>query len=269
MCRRYNLAKHTWHALLLSLGFVLVFFSQFVGNVRAYDDGFTITIPAIGVQAPIVPAYIRDFGDGRITWDVSSLRMQVAHLDQTAWFGQGGNVVLGGHSQVSPTLPDIFINLDSLQPGDEIIINGGGQVWRYVVASVGRVHLNDLSPVYPTGDNRLTIITCDTQTWDNTQSIYTGRVVVVAYPVAEEPASSDTAPHELSYLPDYTLNLRTAPTTAADVLVQVPSGGALPVVGRSADAQWLKVRYNGLDGWVALGYGRFNGDINSLPIMAG
>lgn len=188
MMHHYNLAKYTRQAFLLSFGFMLVFFSQFVGNAHAYEDGFTITIPAIGVQAPIVPAYIRDFGGGRITWDVSSLRRQVAHLDQTAWFGQGGNVVLAGHSQVSPTLPDIFIDLDTLQPGDEIIINGGGRIWRYVVASVGRVHLNDLSPVYPTGDNRLTIITCDTQTWDSAQSIYTGRVVVVAYPVVIEPA---------------------------------------------------------------------------------
>jgi hypothetical protein len=51
------------------------------------------------------------------------------------------------------------------------------------------------------------------------------------------------------------LNLRTMPsTTLGTLIVSVPSGTALNVIGRSPDSRWLYVEYAGLTGWV---YGSF------------
>ena len=56
---------------------------------------------------------------------------------------------------------------------------------------------------------------------------------------------------EVALDPGANLNLRRNPDVIAEVLAQVPSGTQLIVSERTADAQWLRVTYEGVDGWVA------------------
>lgn len=140
--------------------------------------GVTLSIPAIDVEAPIVTLYIRAFPSGEVTWDTSTITSEVGYLDGLAWFGEGGNIVLGGHSELAGRVPAVFYDLDDVVVGDEIIVNDHGTEWRYVVTETFTVSDRDLSILYPTRGERLTLMTCDTDSLVGGQ--YSRRVVVIA-----------------------------------------------------------------------------------------
>jgi len=58
--------------------------------------------------------------------------------------------------------------------------------------------------------------------------------------------------------PGANLNLRDRPTADARVLVGIPSGSVIELIGRNFDGSWVRVRYNSqgveLEGWVASQY---------------
>jgi LPXTG-site transpeptidase (sortase) family protein len=90
--------------------------------------------------------------------------------------------VLGGHSQLAPGQPDVFYNLDQVSIGDEIIITETGSVRRYSVTDVYRANQYDIAPLRPTSHEQLTLITCDSASYDANSGGYNNRVVVVALP---------------------------------------------------------------------------------------
>lgn len=63
-------------------------------------------------------------------------------------------------------------------------------------------------------------------------------------------------------------NVRTVPAIGADVIATVPSGFVFETVtGRSADSQWLRVDFNGDEGWVNITpLVILEGDISTLPV---
>jgi LPXTG-site transpeptidase (sortase) family protein len=140
----------------------------------------SIEIPAIGVNAPIVPVYIRAFPDGNMTWDVSGLRMSVGFFDGTAPIGQAGNHVLGGHSEQARGEADVFYNLDQVVAGSEIIVHVDGNALRYQVVNVYRVNFDDLTPLLPVEHDQLTLITCDLDSYSSSTGFYSQRLVIVA-----------------------------------------------------------------------------------------
>jgi len=157
------------------------FFFISLNILTAHAGGsLSISIPAIGVDAPIVTIGIRTFSDGSVTWDTTNLTTQVGYLDGTSWFGEGGNIVLGGHSELAERAPAVFYRLDELVVGDEIIINTGNGERRYTITRTFDVDAFDLSIVYPTNHEQLTIMTCDTSSYVN--GAYTRRTVVIAVP---------------------------------------------------------------------------------------
>ena len=61
-----------------------------------------IVMPTIAVDSTVIPVRIR-YG----TWDMRRLTQTVGYFTGTAWFGEGGNIGLGGHSEKAiPTSPD-------------------------------------------------------------------------------------------------------------------------------------------------------------------
>lgn len=171
--------------------FFIAFFLFFVANVFVYmapvaaqeqdalvDTGVTLSIPAIDVEAPIVTLYIRAFPTGEVTWDTTAITSEVGYLDGMAWFGEGGNIVLGGHSELVGRVPAVFYELDEVAIGDEIIVDDNGTEWRYIVTDTFEVSASDLSILYPTRGERLTLMTCDTDSLVGGQ--YSRRVVVIA-----------------------------------------------------------------------------------------
>lgn len=105
-----------------------------------------LVIRAIGVDAPVVQ------GD---TWDL--LKKGVGHHQGTADPGQRGNMVFSAHNDV---YGEIFRNLDKLQPGDEISVYSGAQLYRYVITQKRIVEPTEVSVMYPTSDPTLTLISC-------------------------------------------------------------------------------------------------------------
>jgi uncharacterized protein YgiM (DUF1202 family) len=50
--------------------------------------------------------------------------------------------------------------------------------------------------------------------------------------------------------PGTNLHLRRTPEAAAESLVLIPQGAQLPISGRNGNGLWLKVTYNGTEGWI-------------------
>ena len=63
-------------------------------------------------------------------------------------------------------------------------------------------------------------------------------------------------------------NVRTVPAIGADVIATVPGGWLFDVVtGRSPDNEWIRVDFNGTEGWVNLTpLAVLSGDLNTLPV---
>jgi len=105
-----------------------------------------IVIPAIGVDAPIVPGT-----------DWEALKKGVGHHPGTANPGERGNMVLAAHNDI---YGEIFRDLDRLRPGDEIWVYAGSQAYRYVVVHKQIVEPTRVEVMAPTRDPVVTLITC-------------------------------------------------------------------------------------------------------------
>lgn len=139
--------------------------------------GTTLSLPTVNVFAPIVTFPL----DG-VSWAIDPWERNIGHLQGTAWFNSGGNVVMGGHSSYPNGRPGIFAGLYQLNIGDPIIVMVDGGERRYVVTEKFSVHYDDLRVAYPSADSRLTLITCDLPSYNPDTQFYSERLVVVAVP---------------------------------------------------------------------------------------
>lgn len=173
-------------SLWLAAAFILVmsvFASAPVAKATAnyVDMGARISIPSIDVDAPIVQIGIRAFPGGEVTWDTTNLTSEVGHLEGLSWFGEGGNVVLGAHSELADRVPTVFYELDEVAIGDQITITQADTTWTYEVTAIRQVDFRDLSILYPTRSERLTLMTCTPESLAG--GIYNRRTVIIAEPV--------------------------------------------------------------------------------------
>ena len=110
------------------------------------DNATRITIPAIGIDAPIVQ------GDG---WE--QLKKGVGQHVGTANPGQVGNMVLSAHNDV---FGEIFRDLDQLSDGDEIVVHTTTRTFTYVVRDTRIVEPTEVSLMDPTHEPTATLISC-------------------------------------------------------------------------------------------------------------
>jgi LPXTG-site transpeptidase (sortase) family protein len=157
-------------ALLILIGFVTL-----IVPITAADDAVTLFIPSLNVVSTIIEFPL----DGK-GWTIDPWEGAVGHLQGTAWFGEVGNIALGGHSTLPDQTPGVFYLLDHMTIGDTIIVQVGAQEQRYTVTSISSVTPDDLSVLYPTEGERLTLITCDTTSYDDQNEVYLRRTVVIA-----------------------------------------------------------------------------------------
>ncbi|NWF69783.1 MAG: SH3 domain-containing protein [Chloroflexi bacterium] len=62
-------------------------------------------------------------------------------------------------------------------------------------------------------------------------------------------------------------NIRIIPALGAEVIASVPAASRYPATGRSADNQWVRIDFNGEEGWLNITTLVVQGgDINSLPV---
>lgn len=138
------------------------------------------THPAINIAELNVDSRIVEFPIVGDTWAISPWERHVGHLEATGWFDAPGNVVLAGHSVMPDGKAGVFANLASLAVGDTFSLFDGEVERQYQVSEVLVVSEYDLSVVYPTNDERVTLITCEVNSFDEATQTYSNRLVVVA-----------------------------------------------------------------------------------------
>jgi uncharacterized protein YraI len=64
---------------------------------------------------------------------------------------------------------------------------------------------------------------------------------------------------------NFRVNVRSGPGTEYTVLGQAQPGDALDITGRRADNRWLRVNFNGQEGWVSAALFDVTGDVATAP----
>lgn len=139
-----------------------------------------VEIPSLNLKAKV--HYVPFEG---LSWPVQELRQDVAWLGNSSWPGLGGNTVLAGHVTVQGLGDGPFRYLETLQPGDEIVVYTEAGKYTYAMRESLTVDETALSVTLPTVKPQLTLITCTG--WDIELSIYRFRRVVVADLIQQEP----------------------------------------------------------------------------------
>lgn len=85
-------------------------------------------------------------------------------------------------------------------------------------------------------------------------------------PVSSLPSLGDAQPSGIIIAG--TANLRVSPSITAAVKTTLNQGTIVGVLARSSDGQWVKVSFNGLEGWVGAGVIASSVPISSLPVAA-
>jgi LPXTG-site transpeptidase (sortase) family protein len=136
-----------------------------------------IHIPKIDVRASIVQVGTTEDG---------AMESPLLYSDVGWWSlgvqpGEAGRAVLAGHVD-SPWGPAVFVRLDELAPGDEILIGNGLAELRYIVRGAA-VYRADAAPVEsifgPSTERELVLITCGGR-FDRSTASYLHRRVVFA-----------------------------------------------------------------------------------------
>ena len=123
------------------------------------EAAYHMIIDKIGVDAPVFPYGV----DANRVPEVPLNASDVAWYNFSAQPGTGSNAVFAGH--VTWSGQAVFYNLKDIQVGDHIMLRGddGTQI-DYVVSDSFMVDPNDpnaLSVMAPTGNDVITLITCD------------------------------------------------------------------------------------------------------------
>jgi LPXTG-site transpeptidase (sortase) family protein len=134
-----------------------------------------IVAPTIGLDTKIVESRIVN-GE----WQVP--KFVAGHLEGTALPFQNGNVVLSGHVQ-SISSGNVFAKIGRLQVGDSVRLYTQAAIIEYSVSRIEVVPNDDMAVIQPTGQERLTLITC-TGTFLPLQRDFDKRIVVIASPRA-------------------------------------------------------------------------------------
>ena len=114
----------------------------------------------------------------------------VGQVSTSAWVTKG-NSVLVGHVRGAAGY-NVFIHLDQLEPGDEIVANSRGTPYTFVVTDKQQLPEDDLSPTEPTRAARLTLMTCAGD-WNPLTQDYSDRLWVTAEPKKQDEATPPPA----------------------------------------------------------------------------
>ncbi|MCD4738498.1 MAG: sortase [Anaerolineae bacterium] len=128
-----------------------------------------ISIPSIGLAAPIVPVREEELGSdeaGQITWVVPDWEAVGWH-NSSALLGESGNTVLNGHNT---TRGEVFRDLYQVEESAHILLTGEDQeTYPYHVAHIYileergqplEVRRENAQYIQTTTDERVTLVTC-------------------------------------------------------------------------------------------------------------
>jgi LPXTG-site transpeptidase (sortase) family protein len=148
-----------------------------------------IIIPAIGLNAPVVPVswtMVKVDGQEQPVWDPPDTRAAGWH-ESSASLGVPGNTVLSGHNTGNG---EVFRDLYKLELGDKIVLRSARMAYTYAVTQTlilpeaGQpleVRIENAHYIQPAEDERLTLVTC------HPYGSLRNRLIVIAHPVGRSP----------------------------------------------------------------------------------
>ena len=152
--------------------------------------GFTpyrITIPSIGVSAPVVPVGVDALGNMAVPEEL----LEVGWYEPGFKPGEMGSAVFAGHVNSRFGLPTIFQNLEAIQLDDTFSItseDGQELVFKVVAKNIYDFRTAPLEEIYgPHDEPTINLITCDEDLWLGAEGTYKDRLVVTAVLVSDEP----------------------------------------------------------------------------------
>ncbi|MDD5467903.1 MAG: sortase [Anaerolineales bacterium] len=139
-----------------------------------------LLIPDLGLDA--VVKYVPYDG---FTWLIQGLQWELAWMGDTSWPGLGSNTGIAGHVTLRNGSDGPFRNLETLQPGSQVVVLTEKNAYTYAIKEQKVVSDIDFSVVQPSEMPQLTLITCTG--WDPDMRLYLQRLIVVADLVEIEP----------------------------------------------------------------------------------
>ncbi len=158
----------------------IIVFAFILLSLASLITAYAATSPRITISALNISKALTFFPLNGETWEIDPWEKGIGHLEYTGWFDGPGNIVLAAHSRMPDGSAGVFANLDNLSAGEVIILFDGEAERQYTVIDVRIVPFDDVSVVYPTAGEQVTLITCDTGSYDAASGTYSERVVVVA-----------------------------------------------------------------------------------------
>ncbi len=174
MISRLSVSQHAKISAIVAI-ISLAVMALIIPTTYAAEGAVQVSIPSLDVQMGVTEFRLNGTG-----WDIHPWETSIGHLQGTGWFDAPGNIALGAHSWMPDRTPGLFVNLHTLSAGDEVIVNVNGEERRYNVTSVSSVSMNDLRVIYPTDHEQLTLITCDSSSFDPNSEMYYQRIIVTA-----------------------------------------------------------------------------------------
>jgi uncharacterized protein YraI len=95
-------------------------------------------------------------------------------------------------------------------------------------------------------------------------TVYSGDTAVL--PVTSDQAASGNAGGPFTLLSPYNVNIRAEPDPLADLVTMLPFNASGEAIARNEASSWVRVRYQGKEGWAAAWLVIVQGDISELPI---
>ncbi len=160
--------------LFTDLGAQKVHYDVLADSFAAGGGGMVLSIPELGVSSTVLGVPKSTSG-----WNVRWLGNYIGWLSGTAFPTWKGNSVLTGHIYNNTGDPGVFINLDKLSWGDQIIITAWGQDHIYEVREKVYVKPDDVASVMQHEEQDwLTLLTC--YGYDESTGEFTLRLMVRA-----------------------------------------------------------------------------------------
>jgi LPXTG-site transpeptidase (sortase) family protein len=155
-----------------------------------------IVIPALGLDTQVKGVPYQS-----TNWDVTSLGASVGWLEGTSNPWSNRNTILVGHLNLHGGIAGPFENLDTLKTDSKIFVYTRTNIYTYTVSKNMVVKMTDTSVLDPNSHSQLTLITCNSLSWDPFNDIYLLRQVVVAKLLAVEDLDSDEIGDRLTFRP--------------------------------------------------------------------
>jgi uncharacterized protein YraI len=95
-------------------------------------------------------------------------------------------------------------------------------------------------------------------------TVYSGDTAIL--PITTDQAPSGSAGGPFTLLSPYNVNIRAEPDTHADLVTMLPYNASGEAIARNEASSWVRVRYQGTEGWAAAWLVIIQGDISELPV---